>query len=169
MIDSHGDTPDTLTTCNGIEDVYYMRRIDMAKHPHRLILQQKRTWKCTIPGCSFFVHLGLAHVLIGKMGVCWECGQQYTIDEDALKHEMPKCSRCRSGVESELERATREIERKLALQRHGKIQNSEMSAVDRLRQNLAQNDEDKPESENVHEPECEVHVGGECDCALGLR
>ena len=67
----------------------------MAKHPHRLLLQQQRTWKCTLPGCTFFVHVGLAHILIGKQAVCWECGETFTLDEEALKDEMPKCFDCR--------------------------------------------------------------------------
>jgi hypothetical protein len=35
----------------------------MAKHPHRVILLNKKTWRCTLEGCNFFVHVGLAHVL----------------------------------------------------------------------------------------------------------
>lgn len=73
----------------------------MAKHPHRLVLLDKKTWRCTIPGCAFFVHLGLAHVIVGKTGICWECGEQYTIDEDALKSELPKCIDCRSRLAGE--------------------------------------------------------------------
>ena len=69
----------------------------MAKHPHRLILQQKKTWKCTLPGCTFFVHLGLAHILIGKSAVCWECGETFTLDESSLRDEMPKCVECALG------------------------------------------------------------------------
>lgn len=67
----------------------------MAKHPHKLILINRKTWKCALPECGFFVHLGLAHVLLGKTAVCWECGELFTVDEDALRDEMPKCADCR--------------------------------------------------------------------------
>jgi hypothetical protein len=67
----------------------------MAKHPHRLILLNKKTWKCTLDGCNFFVHLGLAHVLLGKTAICWECSEQFTVDEYALRDDMPKCFDCR--------------------------------------------------------------------------
>lgn len=70
----------------------------MAKHPHKLILIDKKTWRCTLPGCNFFVHLGLAHVLVGKVGICWKCNEQYIIDHVALESEMPECPSCRSGV-----------------------------------------------------------------------
>jgi hypothetical protein len=67
----------------------------MAKHPHKLILQNKKTWRCTLQGCNFFVHLGLAHILVNKTGVCWECEDQFVIDEFALREEMPRCIDCR--------------------------------------------------------------------------
>lgn len=67
----------------------------MAKHPHKLILMNKKTWRCTLEGCAFFVHLGLAHILVGKTGICWGCNEQFMIDEYALKEEMPRCTDCR--------------------------------------------------------------------------
>jgi len=68
----------------------------MAKHPHRLILMDKRTWRCTLEGCAFFVHLGLQHVLLGKTVVCWECGETFQFKSESLKEEMPKCDDCHS-------------------------------------------------------------------------
>lgn len=69
----------------------------MAKHPHRLMLINKKTWKCTLEGCAFFVHTGLAHILEGKTAVCWECGENFTVDARSLRDEMPKCIDCRLG------------------------------------------------------------------------
>ena len=68
------------------------------KHPHRLLLMDRRIWRCTLDGCSFFVHLGLAHILPGKLVVCWECGRQFTLDEVAMEDEMPKCGSCRAKL-----------------------------------------------------------------------
>lgn len=72
----------------------------MAKHPHKLILLNKKTWKCAVQGCSFFVHLGLAHILVGKIGICWGCGEQFMIDEYALREEQPRCIDCRGELPS---------------------------------------------------------------------
>jgi len=69
----------------------------MAKHPHRLMLLNKKTWKCTIPGCVFFVHLGNAHLLLGRTAQCNSCDELFPIDEYALKDEAPVCTECRSG------------------------------------------------------------------------
>jgi hypothetical protein len=67
----------------------------MSKHPHKLILMNHKTWKCTLQGCSFFVHKGLEHILVGKSSICWGCGDEFLFDESALSEEMPKCIECR--------------------------------------------------------------------------
>lgn len=71
----------------------------MAKHPHRLMLVQNKTWRCTLPGCSWFVHRGLEYTLPGKQAQCWGCGENFTVDDEALRDEMPKCANCRTGAE----------------------------------------------------------------------
>jgi hypothetical protein len=81
----------------------------------------KKTWKCTLPGCAFFVHLGLAHVLEGKQGVCWQCGEQFTLTETALRDEMPKCDDCRTRTQGmpSLDELNDIIEQKIALAKQG--------------------------------------------------
>lgn len=70
----------------------------MAKHPHKFILINNRTWKCALEGCTFFVHLGLAHVLVGKHAVCWNCEETFVVDELSLKDGKPKCIDCRLAL-----------------------------------------------------------------------
>jgi hypothetical protein len=72
----------------------------MAKHPHKLILFEQRTWRCALPGCTFFVHVGLAHILPGKQAVCWGCGDNFKVDNDSLKEEQPRCFDCRSDKDA---------------------------------------------------------------------
>ena len=73
----------------------------MAKHPHKLILMSKKTWKCALTGCSFFVHLGLAHVLIGKAAICWDCESPFEVSETSLTEDKPRCNECRTGMSEE--------------------------------------------------------------------
>jgi len=73
----------------------------MAKHPHLLILMNKKTWKCALEGCGFFVHLGLAHILIGKTAICWDCQEKFMVSEESLKEEKPRCYECKTGVNIE--------------------------------------------------------------------
>ena len=66
----------------------------MAKHPHLLLLVNKKTWKCAFEGCAFFVHLGLEHLLIGKHATCWECKEMFPITQNSLSREKPICDDC---------------------------------------------------------------------------
>lgn len=72
----------------------------MAKHAHRILLNQKKTWRCTLPGCNWFIHIGLAHILPGKLALCWECGEEFTLDERALADDQPKCGECRAKLDN---------------------------------------------------------------------
>jgi hypothetical protein len=67
----------------------------MAKHPHKLILINNKTWKCALEGCSFFVHLGLQHLLIGKHATCWDCEELFSVSEISLLEPKPRCNECR--------------------------------------------------------------------------
>lgn len=66
----------------------------MAKHAHKLILMNGKTWKCALPGCTFFVHLGLAHVLINRPAKCWKCDEEFNADESSLSTGKSVCFDC---------------------------------------------------------------------------
>jgi hypothetical protein len=95
----------------------------MAKHPHRLLLNQKKTWRCTLPGCRYFIHIGLAHILPGSSSICWECGGEFELDEESLADPdgMPKCRACRAtraGMPSP-QFVTNQISVKMAMMKWG--------------------------------------------------
>jgi len=118
----------------------------MAKHPHRLLLMNKKTWRCTLGDCTFFVHIGLAHVLPGKQSICWECGDQFTLSEAALKDEMPKCDSCRLGVPQQ------------------SIEEYTEARIAQAKKRLVQPQLDSVESESAHSPDCDVYSGLDCSC-----
>lgn len=122
----------------------------MAKHPHRLMLMDKKTWRCTLPGCSFFVHLGLAHVLIGKTAICWDCGEQFTFDVLNLKQEMPICDNCRLGIKGEksLDEINAAIEEKMKQAKSFTIAPKGIEVI------------------NAHAADCAIYSGSECDCGV---
>lgn len=39
--------------------------------------------------------MGLAHILPGHQSICWGCNEEFTLDEEALKDDQPKCNDCR--------------------------------------------------------------------------
>lgn len=120
----------------------------MAKHPHKLMLIDNRTWRCMLDGCAFFVHLGLAHVIVGKRIVCWKCEETFLVRAELSTREpRPECESCRAGIE---------IPDSMDLEAY--IQK-------RIAQNKKKEDEIEVfEPDEEHAPECEVHVGGECTC-----
>lgn len=126
-----------------------IRRVEkrMAKHPHKLILMDKKTWRCILPGCSFFVHLGLAHVLIGKLAICSKCGEQFTLNERALQDDMPQCNTCRIGVLDEMDIDTYMAEMKKRNQKPE--EKDEIEVI---------------EPDEAHSSECAIYTTGECDC-----
>lgn len=157
----------------------------MAKHPHRLILMHNKTWKCTLQGCSFFVHRGLEYVLIGKTAVCWECGDNFTLDEHALEDEMPKCIDCRNeaaGLPSG-DVLGDYIQTKLALAKAGVKSIDELSLSQiKSMQNLGILPKNLPKLEPVveekdeieviepteeeHAADCGIYSGEQCDCKV---
>lgn len=147
----------------------------MAKHPHRLILLNKKTWRCTLEGCNFFVHLGLAHVLEGKNSICWSCGEQFTMTARALKDEMPKCDECtakRDGFDTDAMGDYIEAQLELAKQgvkSVGELDPAKRSLIEAMKgvkfSALEQPDEiEVIEPDETHSSECGVYEGAECTC-----
>lgn len=110
----------------------------MAKHAHKLILLNKKTWRCMIEGCNFFVHLGLTHVLIGKQAVCWKCEEAFQVAQWSLKDEKPICDDCRTlGIAQWLEEKERQPKK------------DQIEVI---------------EPDDTHSPDCTVYETGECNC-----
>lgn len=81
-----------------------------SKHTHKFICVGRRgydskIWKCALPDCTWFVHLGLSHVMLGKPSTCWECDETFLINDDSLKDDMPKCADCMFRNSSQSEHA----------------------------------------------------------------
>lgn len=147
----------------------------MAKHPHRLMLNQKKTWRCTLPGCSYFIHVGLAHILPGKQSICWECGEEFTLDDASLQDDQPICANCRARKEGwDLDAMSQLTEAKLALARAGVKSVDELDSAKRHTIEaisgvkfsvLEQPDEiEVIEDEGGHAPDCGIYDGTECTC-----
>ena len=120
------------------------------KHPHRLLLVDKKIWRCTLDGCTFFVHMGLVGVLPGKQTVCWECGDNFKLDVAALKEDMPRCSDCRMGV--------------VAQQSIEEYTEARIAQAKKRKSEFVVSESDVVESESAHSPDCDVYSGLDCSC-----
>ena len=151
----------------------------MAKHPHRLLLNQKKTWRCTLPNCSYFIHVGLAHILPGKQSICWECSEEFTLSEEALKDDQPVCDRCRSKNEGwDMDAMSKYTAARLALGKAGVKSVSELNPVRRRMIEAAEGvdfsvlesvEDLKDEVEVIEEDEthalsCSIYETGRCSC-----
>lgn len=78
----------------------------MAKrHVHKFVcvsnvFYHSRIWKCAFPECVWFVHLGLAHVMLGKLSFCWQCDEPFVMTEDHLTQERPICTKCANPMDT---------------------------------------------------------------------
>jgi formylmethanofuran dehydrogenase subunit E len=52
-------------------------------------------WKC-VDGCAHFIHEKQEFYVVGRKSICWGCGEEFVMDEDAMKEEMPRCVTCRN-------------------------------------------------------------------------
>lgn len=106
----------------------------MAKHAHRLLLNQKKTWRCTLPGCRYFIHVGLAHILPGMQSICWQCGEEFTLSEEALEDEQPLCIECKNKQRggpsrAQVDEMVQIMEVRAYMKSHGLTRASELSGV----------------------------------------
>lgn len=71
------------------------------KHTHRYYRAQLafgEVWACALPDCNHHMPEHYASLMNGKRSICWECGEPFVLDPDALKMERPQCIGCRTGI-----------------------------------------------------------------------
>lgn len=75
----------------------------MAKsnHTHK-IMKAGPIWKCVL-GCSFFVYFKQDYIILGRDFVCWMCGAEFKLDDEAKSMDMPQCASCRNPEFDDLE------------------------------------------------------------------
>jgi len=158
----------------------------MAKHPHRLMLHQKKTWRCMLPGCRYFIHSGLEFTLAGQTSICWECGGEFVLDEGSIKDarsgdDMPVCYDCKNrraggpsaddvddliNAQTALARAGVQYVRELS---PNKRKNLEMmginfSVLEQYENNQVEDQVEVFEPTIEHAPTCGLYEGGDCTC-----
>lgn len=86
------------------------------KHAHkygRKAIYSGRTivWACHWPGCSHYMPVGtLDGMLLNKFSFCWECGKQFVLGTESLKHDHPCCSMECQGKYNESIQVTEQLQ-----------------------------------------------------------
>ena len=67
---------------------------------HRITLGYGKVWSCAIPECNHFMPRNMSARVIGKASICWNCGEQFVLDEHNMKDDRPVCIKCAPKSES---------------------------------------------------------------------
>jgi hypothetical protein len=63
------------------------------RHTHRYHNIAGR-WHCSLPDCTHFMPGNVADNIVGKKSVCWDCGNEFLLDEISLAMDKPICAAC---------------------------------------------------------------------------
>lgn len=81
------------------------RREIHAKHTHQYTKVTGKftfVWKCADPDCKHFVYGAQEYIVLGRASICWECRQKFTMDEDSMQEDMPRCIDCKLGIKPDV-------------------------------------------------------------------
>ena len=67
---------------------------------HKITAKFRTLWACALPTCSHYMPPDLEETLIGKMSICWKCGEKFLLTEDNMQKAQPFCSDCNPSVSS---------------------------------------------------------------------
>lgn len=70
-----------------------MRSSKNKKCVHKLV-KSGPVWKCAVPLCTFFCYFKQSYILLGRATICWGCLNEFPLDEEAMKLDMPMCHNC---------------------------------------------------------------------------
>jgi len=51
-------------------------------------------WMCALANCTHFMPKNVADNVVGKNSICWDCGNEFILDDNNMKNEKPKCFNC---------------------------------------------------------------------------
>lgn len=72
------------------------RRTGAKNHIHKYYkLNSNGLWACALDDCSHYMPANVVDQVEGKRSICWQCGEQFRLDEDSMKLARPLCPLCR--------------------------------------------------------------------------
>lgn len=63
------------------------------RHTHKY-MKVKQVWCCALPDCTHFMPRNMPMSVTGKASICWNCGEEFILDERSMKEERPICFEC---------------------------------------------------------------------------
>lgn len=74
------------------------------RHVHRyrkIKLSYTLAWACALPDCTHRIPVADEESILGKFSICWQCGEQFILNNNSLLEDNPRCSKCKLGLENE--------------------------------------------------------------------
>lgn len=70
-----------------------MGKTGAKRHIHRY-MRINGIWYCSFSDCTHYMPLNIANGVLGKQSICFQCGNQFVIDETTIKEDQPICLEC---------------------------------------------------------------------------
>lgn len=141
-----------------------MPKTGSVKHTHKYHRRADGRWACAgKDGCTHYMPKNMEPAPAGHLSDCWSCDKPFQLTPANMINSKPVCDDCGDIRETIEEYTERRLKEGLAENKkkdpyaafRTRARQSKVPEVDQI--------EVIPEDEE-HAPECEVHIGKECDC-----
>ena len=75
-----------------------MAKTGAVRHTHKYYRLKDGLWHCALSDCTHYMPRNVEEQVEGKKSLCWECGEEFILDERAMESARPVCFAC-SGVD----------------------------------------------------------------------
>lgn len=65
------------------------------KYHRRRLGISHTVWACALPNCTHYTPKHMESMVEGKLSICHQCGEEFTLTIDSLKEDNPRCDECR--------------------------------------------------------------------------
>lgn len=132
-----------------------MARTGRVNHTHKYFRHENGLWYCSgKEGCSHYIPKNMP-APAGRMSDCWACDKPFMLTPVNMTEDKPKCDQCSEELDilgDYLEKRM-PTTKKMGLEAFGAKPKSK--PVDEI---------EIFEPYEEHAPECEYHIGRECNC-----
>lgn len=66
---------------------------------HRIEVAGAKVWACALSDCTHYMPKHMEQIVLGKKSICWSCDAQFSLDEEAMQEDKPRCWQCRHPKE----------------------------------------------------------------------
>jgi len=53
-----------------------------------------KVWACALGDCTHYMPKHMENFVLGKKSLCWNCRQEFFLDEENMKNPEPVCMAC---------------------------------------------------------------------------